>query len=38
MEVENQKLKKDNAILLGKLANVSFQNEQISISDNEVPF
>ena len=38
LEAENKKLKKDNAILLGKLANDSFGNEQINISDDEVPF
>ncbi|MEY2194852.1 hypothetical protein AB7942_19255 [Neobacillus sp. BF23-41] len=38
LEEENQKLRKDNAILLGKLANDRFGNEQINISDNEFPF
>ncbi|MEN3134902.1 MULTISPECIES: DUF6262 family protein [Bacillus cereus group] len=38
LEEENQKLKKDNAILLGKLGNASFGNKQINISDNEFPF
>lgn len=38
LEEENKKINKDNAILLGKLANAPFGNEQINISDNEFPF
>jgi len=38
LETENQKLKKDSAILLGKLEKDWFGNEQINISDDKVPF